>query len=332
MFIVCPLNRNCCRSSVCQCKPTLVFTRYTQYVVEEVDPNDWCSLVKTGLKYRYRDETFLRVLNAAIQLLYKKESSLSQSLVKLSKLHMMVTQHSLFLSAILRSREEDGKNMQIREALVDVLLTAVQLSPSLCGSSHLPVLLGAYGATLSAVDQKILLLLQLYEKNNQSLINSRILLWGPAAVEHHKTCKSLGKSLWQQPSMEEILCLLDREKMMKTILSFPQHRRLLPSQGIQESLYKDETVKSLDDFYDPCFLLQLFSELTRPECVVACHKFVEVNALGLTVAALSSYDSNMRAAAYFVLASFRSHLEGARFREKSQVRLSSIASLAGETL
>ncbi|TRZ15518.1 hypothetical protein HGM15179_011589, partial [Zosterops borbonicus] len=288
-------------------------------VVEEVDPDDWCSLVKTGLKYRYRDETFLKVLNIAIQLLYKEESSLSQKLIKLSKLHMMVTQHSLFLSAILRSREEDGTNIQIREALVDILLTAVQLSPSLCESSHLPVLLGAYGATLSTVDQKILLLLQLYEKNNQSLLNSRILLWGPAAVEHHKTCKSLGKSLWQQPSMEEILCLLDREKMMKTILSFPQHRRLLPSQGIQESLYKDETVKSLDDFYDPCFLLQLFSELTRPECVVACHKFVEVNALGLTVAALSSYDSNMRAAAYSVLASFRSHLEGARFREKSQL-------------
>ncbi|XP_014745884.1 PREDICTED: nucleolar pre-ribosomal-associated protein 1, partial [Sturnus vulgaris] len=288
-------------------------------VVEEVDPDDWCSLVKTGLKYRYRDERFLKVLNVAIQLLYKKESSLSQSLVKLSKLHMMVTQHSLFLSTILRSIEEDGTNIGTREALVDILLTAVQLSPSLCGSSHLPVLLGAYGATLSTVDQKILLLLQLYEKNNRSLINSRILLWGPAAVEHHKTCKSLGKSLWQQPSMEEILCLLDREKMMRTILSFPQHRRLLPSQEVQESLYKDETVKSLDDFYDPCFLLQLFSELTRPECVVACHKFVEVNGLGLTVAALSSYDPNVRAAAYFVLASFRSHLEGARFREKSQL-------------
>ncbi|NWX51116.1 NPA1P protein, partial [Steatornis caripensis] len=287
--------------------------------VEEVDPDDWYSLVKAGLKYRYRDEAFLKVLNIAIQLLYKKESSLSQRLVRLSKLHMMVTQHSLFLSAILRSSEEDGTNIQTREALVDILMTVVKLSPALCESSHLAVLMGAYGATLSAVDQKILLLLQLYEKNNQSLINSRILLWGPAAVEHHKTCKSLGKSLWQQPSMEEILCLLDREKMMKTILSFPQHRRLLSSQEVQESLYRDESVKSLDDFYDPCFLLQLFCELTRPECVVACHKFVEVNALGLTVAALSSYDSSMRAAAYFVLASFRSHLEGARFREKSQL-------------
>ncbi|NXP07539.1 NPA1P protein, partial [Thinocorus orbignyianus] len=297
--------------------------------VEEVDPDDWYSFVKAGLKYRYRDEAFLKVLNTAIQLLYREESSLSQRLVKLSKLHMMVTQHSLFLSAVLRSREEDGMNIQTREALVDILLTVVKLSPSVCESSHLAVLLGAYGATLSSViycgfhcgflDQKVLLLLQLYEKNKQSLLSPRILLWGPAAVEHHKTCKSLGKSLWQQPSMEEILCLLDREKMMKTILSFPQHRRLLSSQEIPESLYRDESVKNLDDFYDPCFLLQLFSELTRPECVVACHKFVEVNALGLTVAALSSYDSNMRAAAYFVLASFRSHLEGARFREKSQL-------------
>ncbi|NXU49444.1 NPA1P protein, partial [Turnix velox] len=287
--------------------------------VEEVDPDDWYSFVKTGLKYRYRDEVFLKVLNAAIQLLHKKESSLSQRLVKLSKLHMMVTQHSLFLSSILRSREEDGMNSKTREALVDILLTVVKFNPSLCESNHLAVLLGAYGATLSAVDQKVLLLLQLYEKNKQSLISSRILLWGPAAVEHHKTCKSLGKSLWQQPSMEEILCLLDREKMMKTIMSFPQHRRLLSSQEIEESLYRDESGKNLDDFYDPCFLLQLFCELTRPECVVACHKFVEVNALGLTVAALSSYDSNMRGVAYFVLASFRSHLEGARFREKSQL-------------
>ncbi|NWZ85533.1 NPA1P protein, partial [Poecile atricapillus] len=47
-------------------------------LVEGVDPDDWCSLVKTGLKYRYRDETFLKVLNFAILLLYKKESSLSE--------------------------------------------------------------------------------------------------------------------------------------------------------------------------------------------------------------------------------------------------------------
>lgn len=39
---------------------------------------------------------------------------------------------------------------------------------------------------------------------------------------------------------------------------------LISFQEEQKSLYRDESVKSLDDFYDPCFLLQLFSELTRP--------------------------------------------------------------------
>lgn len=67
---------------------------------------------------------------------------------------------------------------------------------------------------------------------NQSalLSGSRVLLWGPAAVEHHKTCRSLGKSLWQQPSVGDILRLLDPDRMMQTILHFPQYRRLLPTE------------------------------------------------------------------------------------------------------
>lgn len=66
--------------------------------------------------------------------------------------------------------------------------------------------------------------------SDQSVLSfgSRVLLWGPAAVEHHKTCRSLGKSLWQQPSVADILCLLDRDRMLQTILHFPQNRRLLP--------------------------------------------------------------------------------------------------------
>lgn len=56
------------------------------------------------------------------------------------------------------------------------------------------------------------------------------------------------------------------------------------------------------------------------EFVVDCRKFLDSNALGLTIVALSSYDPQMRAAAYSVLAAYYSHLEGARFREQSQVR------------
>ncbi|XP_049713737.1 nucleolar pre-ribosomal-associated protein 1 isoform X2 [Elephas maximus indicus] len=287
--------------------------------LNEVDPGDWQKFVKTGLKSRYQDHAFLKALHAAIQLLYLPESPLFTKLLPLPTVHVMLTQHSLFLSSMLKSQGEENPDSQVKEALVDLMLTVVKLCPSVCESSHFAVLLGAYGATLSILDQKILLLLRAYEKNSVSLISFRVLLWGPAAVEHHKTSRSLGKSLWQQPSVGDILRLLDRDRMLKTILHFPQNRKLLPPEDAQEFIFKDRSIVDLKDLYDPCFLLHLFSELTRPEFVVDCRKFLDSNSLGLTVAALSSYDPKMRAAAYYVLAAYYSQLEGARFREQAQL-------------
>ncbi|KAM4888753.1 nucleolar pre-ribosomal-associated protein 1 [Thomomys bottae] len=290
------------------------------HVLDEVDPGDWQKFVKTGLKFRYQDHTFLKTLHTATLLLYGPESSMHSKLIQLPMVHMMLTQHSLFLPTLLTSEGEENPDSQVKEALVDLMWAMVRLCPSVCQSSHFAVLLGAYRATLSVLDQKILLVLRAYEQNHLSLIDFRVLMWGPAAVEHHKTRRSLGKSLWQQPSVGDILRLLDQDRMMLTILHFPQHRRLLPPENVQESLYKDKSVKvDLDGLYDPCFLLQLFGELTRPEFVVDCRKFLDSNALGLTIAALSSYDPPMRAAAYSVLAAYYSHLEGARFREQSQL-------------
>ncbi|XP_008575455.1 PREDICTED: nucleolar pre-ribosomal-associated protein 1 [Galeopterus variegatus] len=291
------------------------------HALNEVDPGDWQKFVKAGLKFRYQDHTFLKTLHAAIQLLYRPESSVHTKLMQLPVIHMMLTQHSLFLPSLLKSEEEEENlDGQVKEVLVDLMSTVVRICPSVCESSHFAVLLGAYGATLSILDQKILLLLQAYEQNKLSLINFRVLLWGPAAVEHHKTCRSLGKSLWQQPSVGDVLRLLDRDRMMQTILHFPQNRRLLPLEDAQELIFKDKSLRvDLKGLYDPCFLLHLFSELTRPEFVVDCRKFLDSNALGLTVAALSSYDPQMRAAAYYILAAYYSHLEGARFREQSQL-------------
>ncbi|CAI9586076.1 unnamed protein product [Staurois parvus] len=119
--------------------------------------------------------------------------------------------------------------------------------------------------------------------------------------------------------MEEILSMLDREKMLETILNFPLHRKLIAEAG-KNTLYEDRAIDDLGKLYDPCFLLPLFSELLRPELIVDCVKFVEVNALGLILAALSSYDYSMRAAANYVLGSFLSHLEAARFRDKMQLQ------------
>ncbi|XP_037688521.1 nucleolar pre-ribosomal-associated protein 1 isoform X2 [Choloepus didactylus] len=287
--------------------------------LNEVDPGDWQKFVKTGLKFRYQDHMFLKTLHAALELLYFQESSLHTKLVQLPVVHMMLTQHSLFLPTLLKSEEEENPDSHVKEALVDVMSTVVKMCPSVCESSHFAVLLGAYGASLSVLDQKILLLLRAYEKNHLSLVDFRVLLWGPAAVEHHKTCRSLGKSLWQQPSVGDVLRLLDRDRMLKTILHFPQNRRLLPPEDVQELIIKDGSEVDLGVLYDPCFLLHLFSELTRPEFVMDCRKFLDSNALGLTVTALSSYDPKMRAAAYYVLAAYYLQLEGARFREQSQL-------------
>ncbi|KAL6089113.1 hypothetical protein STEG23_008301 [Scotinomys teguina] len=302
-------------------KPMLLRLTQLLHELNEVDPADWQQFVKTGLRFRYQDVTFLKTLLDAMKLLYTPEISVHTKLVQLPVVHMMVTQHSLFLPTMLTSEEQENLDSQVKETLVDLMSTVVRKCPSVCESSHFAVLLGTYSATLSVLDQKILLLLRAYEQNNLSLISFRVLLWGPAAVEHHKTCRSLGKSLWQQPSVGDVLRLLDPDRMMRTILHFPQHRRLLPTEDTGEPLvFKDKTVRvDLDGLYDPCFLLHLFGELTRPEFVVDCRKFLDSNALGLTVAALSSYDPQMRAVAYYVLAAYYSHLEGARFREQSQV-------------
>eukprot|EP00062_Callorhinchus_milii_P017802 gi/632970596/ref/XP_007901740.1/ PREDICTED: nucleolar pre-ribosomal-associated protein 1 [Callorhinchus milii] len=296
----------------------VMLTRLQELIVlvGVIDSEDWSSCLKMGLKYRYGDVAFLVTLQKLMTVLYEN-ADLAGMLIPLPTIHTMVTNHSLFLSTMLKATEDPDENLRTRDALVDVLLSLVKQCPSVCDSSHFTVLLGAYGATLSSTDRKLLLILQAYEKNNVSLSEFRLLLWGPAAVEHHKTRKSLGKSLWQQPSMDEILSLLDREKMFHTVLNFPQRRYIFPEEG--KELWLDYNIKDPHTLYDPCFLLPLFSSLITPESLVECSKFVDTHALGLTVAALSSYDPQMRAAAYHVLGNFYMHLEGARFREKRQL-------------
>ncbi|KAJ8256698.1 hypothetical protein COCON_G00188500 [Conger conger] len=284
---------------------------------EDISAQDWNSFVKTGLKYRYGDRAFLDALCSLLEVMYCGEDA-HKDLLPLATIHMMTTSHSLFLPSMLGSEDEAKDSLQSKEVLVSLLLALVRKCPAVCDSSHFVLLLGAYGATLSSSDQKLLLILHEYERNNISLAEFQSLLWGPAAVEHHKACKSLGKSLWQQPSAEDLLALLGTERMLNTVRQFPQQRRIIPQEA-KELLYREEGVHDLGSLYDPCFLLPLFSSLLRPESVIDCYKFVSSHALGVTVAALSSYDPKVRAAAYQVLGSFHHHLEGARFREKRQL-------------
>ncbi|XP_031719530.1 nucleolar pre-ribosomal-associated protein 1 isoform X1 [Anarrhichthys ocellatus] len=283
---------------------------------EDITASEWNSFVKNGLKYRYRDLHFLNTLSNLLEVMYGS-SEVQNDLIPLSTLHMMTSSHSLFLPTMLDCDEEPS-GCQVKEALVSLLLCLVKKSPTVCSMNHFVVLLGAYGVTLSTSDQKLLLLLQEYERNNVSLLKFQSFLWGPAAVEHHKTRKSLGASLWKQASSDDLLALLKSDRMLQTIAHFPQQRRII-LQDNKELLYCNNAVKDLENLYDPRFLLPLFSTILQPECVIDCLKFVSSHALGVTVMALSSYDPKVRAAAYHVLSCFYQHLEGARFREKRQL-------------
>uniref|UniRef100_A0A668T7V7 URB1 ribosome biogenesis homolog n=1 Tax=Oreochromis aureus TaxID=47969 RepID=A0A668T7V7_OREAU len=273
-----------------------------QRVLVDITASEWNSFVKNGLKYRYRDHHFLNTLSSLLEVMYCG-TEVQKDLIPLPMLYTMISSHSLFLPTMLDS--EESNSCQIKEELVFLLLCLVKKTPSVCNINHFVVLLGAYGI-----------------KNCycffRNMKETKSLLWGPTAVEHHKTSKSLGASLWKQTSSDDLLALLKPDKMLQTIAHFPQQRKIIPQEST-EPLYNNYKVKDLGNLYDPCFLLPLFSAILRPECVIDCLKFESSHALGVTVMALSSYDPKVRAAAYHVLSCFYQHLEGARFREKRQL-------------
>ena len=65
-------------------------------------------------RFRYQDRAFLEALHAATQLLYLPESPACSQLTQLPMVHMMLTQHSLFLPTLLRSTEEEPADSPVR--------------------------------------------------------------------------------------------------------------------------------------------------------------------------------------------------------------------------
>uniref|UniRef100_A0A7N8Y9U1 URB1 ribosome biogenesis homolog n=1 Tax=Mastacembelus armatus TaxID=205130 RepID=A0A7N8Y9U1_9TELE len=228
------------------------FNIFSQTSAEDITASEWNGFVKNGLKYRYRDHHFLHTLRGLLDLMYSG-GEVQKDLIPLSTLHMMSSSHSLFLPTMLEPDEEPSR-FQAKEGLVSLLLCLVKKCPTVCNIDHFVVLLGAYGATLNTTDQKLLQLLQEYERNHVSLL-----------------------------------------KFHAVVITLSHHCRLYSA-------------------YICAFLI-----LFLTECVIDCLKFVSSHALGVTVMALSSYDPQVRAAAYHVLSCFYQHLEGARFREKRQL-------------
>ncbi|XP_076371791.1 nucleolar pre-ribosomal-associated protein 1 isoform X2 [Tachypleus tridentatus] len=284
------------------------------YLVQQACSNKeiWFKLVKVILKNSMRiEDGNLKLLSLLKNLCHIIYTQCSESFPFSGRvLYEMIIGHSNFLTVLL---EEQPGVLNHKEAILDILITLVTVDGSLCMNHHVPMLLGGYHASLHKLDQKILYLLMLFEKHGAQLFNFKPFLWGQAAIGHYSLKKNIGLSLLKQPRMEEVLNLLDDEKMVLTALKFPLNLELQPKPP-EEKLHQDD--KENEKLYDPCFLLPFLTHLLTPGSLVHFKKFIEMNCLGLAFAALSSYDSSMRAAGYTILSSFYQHLEGSFYKDK----------------
>ncbi|XP_069141915.1 nucleolar pre-ribosomal-associated protein 1-like [Argopecten irradians] len=287
-----------------------VLSKTSQQVIQQLKPSelhkDFSSFVKACLRSQYSTASTHKILNILLKIVYTSGTTLD---LTPNMIFDMVLSHSMFLSIIL-----DEARSEVKECLVDELLTLVELCPDCCNSSHIGIYLGAYSATLSQTDQKLLRLLHLYENNGVSMKEYRPYLWGSKATEQHTIRKSMGLSLWKQPSTDQVLEYIDQDRLQRSIVKFPLLRKLQPG------LLQDLSIFGVDDdLYDPCFILPLFSNLLSPDSYVDCRKFAETLCLGYTITALSCHDARVRGVAYHVLSRYLHHLEGARFPEQQQI-------------
>uniref|UniRef100_K1PPI3 Nucleolar pre-ribosomal-associated protein 1 n=1 Tax=Magallana gigas TaxID=29159 RepID=K1PPI3_MAGGI len=272
----------------------------------------WPDFAKMMLRYKYTNKLTLQLLATMADCVYHvnmETDPSSSSELPLQQLHEMLISHSQYLPIMFNE-----SHPEVKEALVDFMTVLVGTDPNCCQTQHIGVLLGAYSASLSSTDQKILKLLFLYENNKADLKAYRPILWGMKAVETHSVKKSLGAILSKQTTSEEVMECLDQKTMENSILKIPLRRQMQP--GV---IQVATNIKSVPEAYDPCFLLPVLSDLVKSDSVLDCRKFVENQCLSFTLACLSCHDGVMRGAAYHVLANFLSQLQGARFQEVKQV-------------
>eukprot|EP00057_Strongylocentrotus_purpuratus_P024456 XP_011678930.1 PREDICTED: nucleolar pre-ribosomal-associated protein 1 [Strongylocentrotus purpuratus] len=276
----------------------------------------WKQFVTSGLKSQYQNPAFLDLLTQLIELVYSASHS-GRKFMPLSKLYHAVVGHSKFLPTMLGSgKESTDVPLEVKGALVRLLLAVSQREPTCCNTVHFTILLGAYSAMRTVCDRGLLSLMHIYEKNNAHMWEYRPYIWVKQAVTQHSARKALGRTLWKQPSVEDVLKLLDAKVLYDSMLKFPLDQPLHPN-VTEDSSKKD--IEKQAELYDPRFLLPLFSHLLQPEHLVPCQTFVESNALGFVLASLSSHHEDVRRAGYHVLSCFIQHLEGARFRGRREI-------------
>ncbi|XP_068201084.1 nucleolar pre-ribosomal-associated protein 1 [Palaemon carinicauda] len=252
----------------------------------------WASLVKQILRNGLSDvNTGPKVIHSLALLIdvmyvndYKVDVLESHNELTLSTVYQMIISHTQYLALMFQRELEWDK---LKESVVDLQQTIVNCDRSICMENHIPVLLGAYEASMSAVDQKILRLLHTYEAAGE-MNTYQPVLWGDAAVSHFGTHTSI--DTFEQPKTNQILGLLKSDKMFKTCRSFDINLPLEP----EDVCGDDKTI------YDMRFLIPLMLYLSEDEKLLEID-FAESGAVAVGFTCLSSHQKEIWAAGATIL-------------------------------
>ncbi|EDW58365.1 nucleolar pre-ribosomal-associated protein 1 [Drosophila virilis] len=248
-----------------------------------------------------------------------------------------------------------GEPSAVKTHLLQLLETLARKAPSALHSAHIPVLLGAYHASLTPADRYVLALLEHYERYDVGLSAYRPFIWGESAVAHYALREAdadeRAKLQQQETNVAQVLALIVRHTCQYTIENFPIWRTLHASQQLPELQFVNPATKSVrfgDNYleqrieleggsknfsqdqrrlcpkrdelyercYDPAFMLPLMMHCFAPESAVRAQWPVQNGLLALSFCALSSLDKDMRLAAACCQQRYRSHFELSKFFEK----------------
>ncbi|XP_076378630.1 nucleolar pre-ribosomal-associated protein 1 [Megalopta genalis] len=265
------------------------------FVLETISSNhSWPQFSRFSLKLGFKELKnnkqplpILKTLSALCDIAFENDSNSEYAKI----LFEMTVSHSEFLNILLESTN-------IKRDLIELLWILMQKNKTVIALAHVPVYLAAYNGTLSEADQFLLLILQYYENNNINISEYQPYLWGNAAAVHYSVKSEIHLNLWKQPSITQVLNLFEEDVISNTIKNYPVNRALKATE-----LYEAH------DTYDPAFYLPLLCHSLSENNVVSCLKIAQSGALALAFVACSSNHSDVRMAAYTIIARYYTHLE-----------------------
>ncbi|XP_041780860.1 uncharacterized protein LOC121598300 [Anopheles merus] len=233
--------------------------------------------VRLGENDRRFDERLHVLLKLMALLVQQFYADGQKEQTEIEKYYDWALSHSNFLRVLLMQHQYKPKT-----SLVQLLYALACKNPTVVSAKHVPLLLGAYGATLTDANRYLLALLQQYERSGVQMHEFRPFLWGETAIKHfslESRATAQGEegegSAAAKPhhsfrtNISEVFSLLMEDKIINLIENFPVWRKLdacsqLPETNFDELVAQSDPEKrGLLVDYQPTSPVERFVERTR---------------------------------------------------------------------